>query len=826
MRQLALSALCLLLMPGAADAASVGTAGAANTRSTGTPPGGGSRVIEIGAQVVSNERIVTSNTGSVQIVFIDKTTLNIGPNAELVIDRFVFNPATAQGEMALSLTKGALRLVGGQATHTGGATVTTPAASIGIRGGIAQISHCPPGTGERCGPQGTQATNVFGRMTIASGGGTELITRPGFTSNIASAGAAPSPPVRASAAIIALGIAGTTSQGGQRGGARTPPSERTAQAGGLGAANSGVDARLSVPRQGQTAAGTVASAAPLNLSGGLVRSVNQGQQAAATNGTIAALLAPVVATPRDVVTPPVVVVPNNNVPPKAYTLVTTAGAGSNIPFLTASFATSGSVIVTPVFGYRSGGANADGSADSTSRAFQASLAINGAGAAQTSTLNVMTGVLFKSDNAGQVFAGGFRASSRGSSTDRIVAFARGSVTSSTQSGKSIALAPVATDATGIPTAAFPVTQNNESNTNNTAVLQAESAVQGVGTRLYTFDQTFSPTAAPAGLGDNHPATTLSGYAGGIARTTRFTQISATTANNSTGPAFIVTNATNSPGDISISLQSSSRVAADFAVRNLNATGAADEFSSARLGFGSFSASGSTRYRGTRGVYVDLTHFAARDRLISTNSGATEQDDSTINGTRSSTGGALVNANVFNNGQILSGFTPCACAYTQWGLWSLESVRSESSTGDAQTADRTGIAFWVAGTPSTFASMPTAGTATYLGHAIASVASTSAAGTAQYIASSPFGASVNFAARNATIGISSLDGAAYGGTVSFAPGAATFGGNIASTVAGRVMNLNGTLYQAGAASPVGEIGGGLTVQGTNYLASGIFLGAKR
>ena len=52
------------------------------------------RVIEIGAQIVRNEKIETSATGSVQLLFIDKTTLNIGPNSSVVIDKFVFNPMT------------------------------------------------------------------------------------------------------------------------------------------------------------------------------------------------------------------------------------------------------------------------------------------------------------------------------------------------------------------------------------------------------------------------------------------------------------------------------------------------------------------------------------------------------------------------------------------------------------------------------------------------------------------------------------------------------------------------------------------------------------
>src|SRR5262249_59651052 len=83
----------------------------------------------------------TTSSGSVQVLFADKTTLNVGPNSNLIIDTFVYDPAAGTGEMAVSLTKGALRFVGGQLSHQGAATVNTPTATIGIRGGIATIAH-------------------------------------------------------------------------------------------------------------------------------------------------------------------------------------------------------------------------------------------------------------------------------------------------------------------------------------------------------------------------------------------------------------------------------------------------------------------------------------------------------------------------------------------------------------------------------------------------------------------------------------------------------------------------------------------------------------
>src|ERR1700691_2088799 len=174
----------VLALSAAARADTVGTAGAVNTTSSGTPPGAPTRVIEIGTQVVENEKIQTTASGSVQVLFIDKTTLNVGPNWSLVIDRFVYNPATTNGQLAISLSKGVLRVVGGVATHSEGATIRTPVAAIGLRGGIAIISHN--------GAKGTQAILGFGRMSVTSlcsGTGctptTTEVSRPGFGVTVA-----------------------------------------------------------------------------------------------------------------------------------------------------------------------------------------------------------------------------------------------------------------------------------------------------------------------------------------------------------------------------------------------------------------------------------------------------------------------------------------------------------------------------------------------------------------------------------------------------------------------------------------------------------------
>ena len=228
----------VLAISAAARADTVGTAGAVNTTSSGTPPAGPTRIIQIGTQLVENEKIETTGTGSVQVLFIDKTTLNVGPNSSLVIDRFVYNPATTRGELALSLGKGVLRVVGGVATHSEGATIRTPVAAIGLRGGIAIISHS--------GAKGTQAILGFGHMsvtTLCGGGGncspnTVQLSRPGFGVTVAGFNRAASSPGRASSQQLAQSNSQLGSHRGQSGGATQQPTDNLAQSYNVGTPNS------------------------------------------------------------------------------------------------------------------------------------------------------------------------------------------------------------------------------------------------------------------------------------------------------------------------------------------------------------------------------------------------------------------------------------------------------------------------------------------------------------------------------------------------------------------------------------------------------------
>ena len=191
-KAVALAFAAVLIGGATANAQQVGTATAVNPNSESTPPGGSAIRLTVGSRIVHKERIHTSPTGSVQLLFVDKSTLNIAPNTNLLIDEFVYDPASGSGHMLTKLTQGTLQYIGGKLSHEGAVTITTPAAVIGIRGGIGTVEH---NTVEHSTPPGTQAFNQNGWMTITNGAGTIGI-RPGFIVTIINWNTPPGQPER------------------------------------------------------------------------------------------------------------------------------------------------------------------------------------------------------------------------------------------------------------------------------------------------------------------------------------------------------------------------------------------------------------------------------------------------------------------------------------------------------------------------------------------------------------------------------------------------------------------------------------------------------
>lgn len=178
----AIVSLVAVLSPALAQ--NSGRVGAVNLDATGTPPGAAPRTLTIGTNVIYKERIQTSSSGSTQIMFPDTSTLNVGRNSNIVIDEYVYDPAAGTGKMIASVSKGVMRFVGGQISHTAGVTINTPVATLGIRGGVATIVYpIPPGFGGND-PQLSQAKGeiVIGHVgnVVIKNGVSQATVRPGY----------------------------------------------------------------------------------------------------------------------------------------------------------------------------------------------------------------------------------------------------------------------------------------------------------------------------------------------------------------------------------------------------------------------------------------------------------------------------------------------------------------------------------------------------------------------------------------------------------------------------------------------------------------------
>lgn len=89
-----------------------------------------------GQEIFLGDRINTGPSAGLQIILLDQTVFTIGPNASMVIDSFVYDPATGRGSMDARVIKGAFRFVSGRIANSDPSKVSikTPSASIGIRG--------------------------------------------------------------------------------------------------------------------------------------------------------------------------------------------------------------------------------------------------------------------------------------------------------------------------------------------------------------------------------------------------------------------------------------------------------------------------------------------------------------------------------------------------------------------------------------------------------------------------------------------------------------------------------------------------------------------
>jgi hypothetical protein len=121
-----------LIAAGPANAEVVGITKSAQQTVTGNVSGV-PRVVVTASEIYENERLRANASGNAQIELRDGTKIVVGPNADVVVDDFVFAKNNKAAELTIRATKGAFRFITGSSDHSA-YKIVTPYASIGVRG--------------------------------------------------------------------------------------------------------------------------------------------------------------------------------------------------------------------------------------------------------------------------------------------------------------------------------------------------------------------------------------------------------------------------------------------------------------------------------------------------------------------------------------------------------------------------------------------------------------------------------------------------------------------------------------------------------------------
>ena len=495
----------------------------------------------------------------------------------------------------------------------------------------------------------------------------------------------------------------------------------------------------------------------------------------------------------------------------AFTVYPDAALGSatgpqTIPFLPGNYGGSMAVVpenvsplyvVTPAnvqFGINNAKTNPNATAP---KWLQASLAINGQGANQTSAFVVGNGSFVTSSDNGQVIATGqIRGTVLQSANGPLVQIYSNAHSVPDGNGNSLF---------GGNTISGFVLDQNENNINDNFVPKLATALPfspaynssgGQPAPLYAFNQPVTAAPLPSNVGVTRSALNESGYFGGIMETGGF---------GGTPVSYVLTGTTSVQTD-----PVSSRVAATFKGKD-PFTSAQSDVNSMVLQFGSLPASGSNRSRST---FIDNNLYGALESpntpsqiTVTTSPGQTTTMvlplfNSATNSSSSPQLAMVTSATVPNNSWMPAGVTPCSCQYLQWGYWTGR-VQTLTPTAQGFVNEFGAINTWVAGQPTV--NVPTTGKGTYNGAAVGTVFNNGAT----YLAAGGFNQMYNFGSQTGNVNITNFDGATYSAAVSGSRSSPVF----ASSPTGLTgpTNRNGFVSGSFYGPSAQETGGSFSIQ---------------
>jgi hypothetical protein len=137
-----------MVRPGAAEPQIGAVAQAEYKGAIGTRESGEQHDLTYQQVVYANERVETGVASETNLAFLDTTNLFIGERSNVLLDRFIYDPGSHKGDVAITLMKGAFRFVTGEIKNKQNVILRTPTASIAIRGTVLVLFVLADGTSE------------------------------------------------------------------------------------------------------------------------------------------------------------------------------------------------------------------------------------------------------------------------------------------------------------------------------------------------------------------------------------------------------------------------------------------------------------------------------------------------------------------------------------------------------------------------------------------------------------------------------------------------------------------------------------------------------
>ncbi len=159
------------------------------------------RAVVGGEDILMQDALRSGPRSGMQLLLLDETVFTIGPESELVVDQFVYDPASGAGRVGATVAKGVFRFITGKiAKHNpSDMNVALPSGNIGVRGTIvagrvdaAARSALVILLGDGRAPGSPEPAAI----EVCNAGSCERVANPGFGVTIGGPSESPSAPFR------------------------------------------------------------------------------------------------------------------------------------------------------------------------------------------------------------------------------------------------------------------------------------------------------------------------------------------------------------------------------------------------------------------------------------------------------------------------------------------------------------------------------------------------------------------------------------------------------------------------------------------------------